>query len=318
MKKLIVAIIMLAAVMLSGCISPSFTGITENSFIITLNLRNPSLTFINEDGKRFADWELEEMYTGGTLLPQGDRLLLYGTQMEYADIYSLKKGKRINRWKVPEGTTGAQYIQETKEVVFANKQDGSLHFYNEAGEETGIVRTGIYPISVAASEGMLYAVDYKGETVSEVSINGKKVVREFPVASSSTGVMVLPEEKELWIGGHGQGAVPQASIHIYSLETGKEKEQLSAPVMPVNFLKLNGFYYAVSHGSNKVHMFNSYRQKVNETEVGANPFAIASFQSQVIAAGYDSDALYFLDPDTLKLIKKVKTGKGPFMMFVKE
>ncbi|OZI12496.1 hypothetical protein CEW92_05975 [Bacillaceae bacterium SAS-127] len=304
--------------LIAGCSHPSYPAIKEEKYLLTLNLRDSSLTFINQKGEHLADWAFDDMYTGGVLFPDGDRLLLYGTQLDRAALFSLSEGKMLDEWKVHEGTTGALYLKDSKEVVLANKGDRSLHFYNEKGKETDIVKTGKYPMSLAEHQGMLYVINYQDTILSEIDLKKKKVVREFTIPSSSTGLMIEPNQRELWIGGHGHGKEPQSQVQVYSLDTGQKIEQINTPMMPVNFASDGKYHYVVSHGSNMIYMLNDKKEIEAELEVGANPFTIEPFANEIIVAGYDSDELYFLEKGSLKLVKKVKTGKGPFVIFVKE
>ncbi|PAQ14423.1 hypothetical protein CD798_11180 [Bacillaceae bacterium SAOS 7] len=304
--------------LIAGCSHSSYPAIKEDNYLLTLNLRDSSLTFINQKGERIADWFFDDMYTGGVLFPDGDRLLLYGTQLDRAAIFSLSEGKMLDEWKVHEGTTGALYLKDSKEVVLANKEDRSLHFYNEKGKETDIVKTGKYPMSLTEYQGMLYVINYQDTILSEIDLEKKKVVREFAIPSSSTGLMIEPNQRELWIGGHGHGKEPQSQVQVYSLDTGQKTERINTPMMPVNFASDGKYHYVVSHGSNMIYMLNDKKEIKAKREVGANPFTIEPFANEIIVAGYDSDELYFLEKGSLKLVKKVKTGKGPFVIFVKE
>ncbi|WP_100403353.1 YncE family protein [Bacillus sp. FJAT-42315] len=304
--------------LIAGCSHSSYPAIKEENYLLTLNLRDSSLTFINQKGERIADWFFDDMYTGGVLFPDGDRLLLYGTQLDRAAIFSLSEGKMLDEWKVHEGTTGALYLKDSKEVVLANKGDRSLHFYSEKGKETDIVKTGKYPMSLAEYQGMLYVINYQDTILSEIDLEKKKVVREFAIPSSSTGLMIEPNQRELWIGGHGHGKEPQSKVQVYSLDTGQKTERINTPMMPVNFASDGKYHYVVSHGSNMIYMLNDKKEIKAKREVGANPFTIEPFANEIIVAGYDSDELYFLEKESLKLVKKVKTGKGPFVIFVKE
>ncbi|MFK4998332.1 hypothetical protein ACI2OX_16495 [Bacillus sp. N9] len=38
----------------------------------------------------------------------------------------------------------------------------------------------------------------------------------------------------------------------------------------------------------------------------------------VMVAGFDSDTLYWLDPETLKIERQAEVGKGPFVIFTRE
>jgi len=304
--------------LLSGCIQRSYPPITEDSFLFTLNLRDASLSFVNDKGEMFAEWKMDELYTGGVLLPDHDQLLLYGNQLEQADIYSLSKGERIKQFEVPEGMTGVLYSKELNEFIFANKEDRSLYFYNMNGEKIRQARTGRYPMTLEEYNGYLYVVNYQDTYLSKINLKTGETVQKINIPTSSTGLLIRPEEGELLVGGHGQGTKPQSSVQIISLESGRKVGELYAPLMPVDFLEEEGCLYILSHGTNMIYRYNQEKILTEERPIGANPFEVESFGSKIAVAGYDNNKVYFLHPDTLTIEKEIKVGEGPFIIFVKE
>ncbi|OLN23811.1 hypothetical protein BTO30_02370 [Domibacillus antri] len=310
--------IMIILLFLAGCSQTSYTPVKENEFAAVLNIREPGLTFVDNDGSVISEWVFDELYTGGVLFPDGDTLLLYGTELDEAVLFSIRKGKELDRWEVPSGVTGAAYIEETDEVALSVKEDRSVHFFQADGKEIKSVRTGKYPMTMVEYNEKLYVINYQDTVLSEMNVHTHEVEREFAIPTSSAGLAVDESKKELWVGGHGYAADAGETIHIYSLETGSLTATADAPVMPVAFAGDNGFMYTVSHGSNMIHAFNPGREKVAEAEAPANPFTIASFAGHIISAGYDSGELSYYEKETLTLQKTIKIGEGPFMIFVKE
>ncbi len=80
---------------LAGCSEKSFNPIErERDFIASLNIQEPSLDFIDEQGNVFTTWSFEKAYSGALLLGD-DRVLLYGHQLDKIDVYTLSTGKKL-------------------------------------------------------------------------------------------------------------------------------------------------------------------------------------------------------------------------------
>lgn len=312
MKKIIVTVFML----LTGCGHPSFDSVKTDEFAAVLTIKEPGLTFVNPQGSIFAEWSFDELYTGGVLFD--DNILLYGSELDHAVLYSIKTGEKTGEWTVPSGITAASFIDETNEIAFSVKKDGAVHFFNSSGTETKSTKTGRYPMSMLEHAGNLYVINYQDTVLSEIDVHTHNVTREFAIPTSSTGLAVNELSNEIWVGGHGYGAEASDTIHVYSLETGSLAATADAPVMPIAFAEKNGYMYTASHGSSMLYAFDPDRKRIAETEAPANPFAVALFGNHLISAGYDSGTLSFHKEETLEKTKTVEIGKGPFMIFVKE
>ncbi|WP_046175404.1 YncE family protein [Domibacillus indicus] len=312
MKKIMLAVFFL----LSGCSPAAFEPVQSNTFAAVLTLQEPGLTFVNERGKVLAEWALDELYTGGLLF--NETILLYGAELDHAVLYSVKTGKELGKWPVPLGVTGAAFINETKEVAFSVKKDGTVHFFNSRGRETAKVKTGSYPQTMLEYKEKLYVINYQDTVLSEIEVHSHQVDRTFAIPTSSAGLAVNTAKEEIWVGGHGYGAEAGETIHVYSLRTGSLTATVDAPVMPTAFAEKDGYVYAASHGSNNLYAFNSERKNTAKTEAPANPFSVAVLGDCIVSAGYDSGTISFYKKRTLEKTKTIDIGKGPFMIFVKE
>lgn len=302
--------------LLSGCGHPSFESVKTDEFAAVLTIKEPGLTFVNPQGSIFAEWSFEELYTGGVLFK--DTILLYGTELDHAVLYSIKTGEKEAEWAVPLGITGASFIDETNEIAFSVKKEGAVHFFNSSGQETTTTKTGRYPMTMLEHGGNLYVINYQDTVLSKIDVQTHNVTREFAIPTSSTGLAVNEATNEIWVGGHGYGAEASETIHVYSLETGSLTATADAPIMPIAFVGKNGYMYTASHGSSMLYAFDPNRKRTAEAKAPANPFAVALFGNHLISAGYDSGTLSFHKEETLEKTNTVEIGKGPFMIFVKE
>ncbi|GIN20843.1 MAG TPA: hypothetical protein DEO65_15005 [Bacillus bacterium] len=304
---------------LSGCQGKKQQPIDEGqSFAATLNVGDFSIDFLNEDGKVFARWELSKAYTGAALLPDGDTLVLYGPEVEEVDFYSLKKGSVIKHFKTGKGISNVIYLEASAEFAVADKAQNKVRFFNEIGKETESVKTPDYPMAMETDGERLYVATFKGAKLSVINLKKHETEKEFDINASTAGMLLREKEKEIWIGGHGKGDKPQSAISVYELDSGTLKDQLSAPLMPVDFFENANGIYALSHGTNMLYQYNSSKKLLKKIEVGANPFVIDSFDGKLIVAGFDSEKLYWINPETLDIERTADVGKGPFVIFTRE
>ncbi|MDQ0174741.1 YncE family protein [Bacillus chungangensis] len=305
--------------LLSSCGQPLQQAIWEKQhFVATLNLRDKSLTFLNETGDTIAKWELKQQYTGGFLLPNRDTLVLYGTEEETVDLYSLKTGSIEKRLKTGKGMTNGLYLPSKSQFVFTDKEKNEVRFFDRNGKEVKSIATGTYPMTMKLMNDQLVIACYQDTILQMIDIENYEVTKEMHIHSDSAGMLVREEAGELWVGGHGSGKEPRTAVAIYSLADGTLKEEIEAPLMPVNFHEDHDGIYVLSHGTNSLYHFNHDKKKINHIHVGANPFAMESFAGKLIVAGYDSDEVYWIHPQTLEIEKKVKVGTGPFVIIKRE
>lgn len=318
-KKKIHLLFILFVIFLPGCQEKKYQPVKEGSeFAATLNLGEFSIDYFNKDGKKFARWKLNKAYTGAKLLPDGNTLLLFGPDLETVDFYSLKTGKHIKSFKTGKGIVNGIYIKNNSEFAFADKERNEIRFLNKNGEEIRTVKTKQYPLEMETDGRYVYAASFKGKALAFINLDDYSIENEISIPASSTGMLLRSNEGELWIGGHGEGTEPQSAIAVYSLKTHALKEKIPAPLMPVDFYENNHGLYALSHGTNMLYRFDFNKKLNRQTEVGANPFAIDSLAGKLIVAGFDSDEVYWVDPETLVVEGKTKVGKGPFVIFTRE
>ncbi|MGE7759857.1 WD40 repeat domain-containing protein [Peribacillus sp. NPDC097895] len=314
--------LLLAVLLLTGCTSSNtFTKINKGeSFLATVNIKDTSLTFIDENYHSFATWDISEPFTGALLLADKDTILIYGKEMEKVQAYSLSAGKLINSWEVGKGIVNMQLLHDGKSIVAVNQSNHSIYFFNDEGEEQDIVKVGKSPLTVlqGVEENRLYVINFGDTKCSVINLETKKVDFEFPIHSSSTGSLLRETKDEIWIGGHGDGDQVEENLYIYSASTGELKSKLKAPTMPIKFLENDEGIFVLSHGTSSLYKLNDQYEEVKSKVVGVNPFEMANFKEDVVVAGYDSDEVYVMDTETVDVKKTIKVGEGPFQFMLRE
>lgn len=297
----------------------TFTKIEEKQpFIASVNIKDTSVTFVNEQYEKLAHWDLDIPFTGGLLLEDRDSLLLYGKDMDSIEVFSLSKGKQKDSWKVGKGIVNMKLLQDGKGIAAVNQSLNTVSFYNVKGQLEDQVKVGKSPLTIVEGNHQLYVINFNDTKLSVINLETRQVEKEFPINHFSTGALIREDEHEIWIGGHGEGSETEEHVHIYSTENGELKRQINTPVMPVNFTENNKGIFILSHGSNAVYKLDQNYHMVKSTTVGVNPFEMTTFNDDLIIAGYDSDELYVLDSNGEKIKKTIEVGKGPFQMISRE
>ncbi|MFP3917261.1 YncE family protein [Lysinibacillus telephonicus] len=309
-------IFLLLITVIAGCRDEKFSSINHHqSFVASVSILEPSVTFYNPLGEEIAVWNFNKAYTGAALIQQ-DRILLYGHQLDEADIYELSSGKELQTIKTGIGTTNVYYEEKEKKIFIANSERNSVTSYDDKGNKLNELELRNYPMSMASYNGKLYVVNYKDTLLSVVNMENLKLEAEWPIAKSSNGVLIIPEENTIWIGGHGEGSRPNQSIDVLDLQTGNLVDKIKVSMMPIGFSRNEDVVYIVNHGANELYAMDLKGNTLWKTEVGANPFSVAIIEDEVVVAGYDDHKLYFLKNG--QITKEIYTNKGPFQLLVRE
>jgi YVTN family beta-propeller protein len=322
MKWIYMLIVAGFILLLSACSFESFDPIPRNSSIIsTVNIKDMTVSFYDMDrAKKLPEWKVDRPYVGGLIFPDNDTFLLYGKTTESVDLYSLGSGKKIGSWETGKGIVNGLLVKEGKEVAFADQERDSIRIFNLEGKEISEFKTEKEPLTMleAQMENILYVMSFNQKKLSIIDLKNKEQLPGFEIHAAAAGALISNEKDELWIGGHGEGATVEERIHIYDIVSGELKKEISAPVMPVNFIKDRENIFVLSHGSNMLYKLSEDGRMKQSIKVGANPFEIELIDGKLIVAGYDSNDLYIIDPDTLIIEKTVSVGKGPFQIVARE
>ena len=316
MKFLKALFLVSCLLVLAGCSESVFDAIDEQqSFLASVNILEPSITFYDEEYALIASWNLEKAYTGATLVGT-NAILLYGHQLDEAELYELSSGRQITKLKTGIGTTNALYDGLANAIYMTNSKTNELTSYSVTGELQQSMKLRNYPMSMALHEKVLYVVNYKDTFLSVIDTTTFKAIDEWPIASSSQGALVVEAKNELWLGGHGQGSKPNEMVQVFDLTTGEMKKEITVPVMPVTLIQQEQEVIVASHGSNMIYS-TSLDGTINwQKEVAANPFTGAYFGGQLVVAGYDDQTLYVMEH--AHILDTVTTGKGALHLLVRE
>ncbi|MGG2083091.1 YncE family protein [Lysinibacillus pakistanensis] len=307
---------LLLVVWLAGCTDLSFKPIkSKQNFIASLNIQEPSLDFIDEQGKVIATWLFDKAYTGAVLL--GDnRILLFGHQLDKIDVYTLSTGEKLYSKKVKMGTTNVYYSENDKQFFITNSTTNTVTSFDEKGNELASQQLGNYPMSMVAFKEKLYIINFKDTKLSILNVKDLQVEQEWVIPKSAHGLAIIEETNELWVGGHGDGSKPNSSVKRYDLATGELHGEIEMPLMPVGLTKTKDSVLVISHGHNELYVADFNGKVKWQLEVGANPFVVNQFKDYIVVAGYDDHTLYFIKDGHVE--KTVDVGKGAFQLLVRE
>lgn len=315
-------LLFLAVLMLCSCSNNRYPTIPEEqSIAATVNIKDMSISFIDlENMEKLNDWKMDKPYTGAVIFPDGDTLLLYGKQVETADLFSLKLGKSIGSWKTGKGIVNGKLIHLNSEIALVDQNQDNIRFFDLDGEEKSQVKTEQNPLTILEAEKSqkLYVLSFNKEQLTVIDLKSKEKIEGFSIHPSAAGAWLNENTNEIWIGGHGKGAEIEQDIHIYDLVTGHLKYKISAPFMPINFLSKDNQVFVLSHGSSKLYKLNDDGEVMDSVIVGANPFDMIFTGEYLMIAGYDSNDIHLVQPDTLEIMKTIPVGGGPFQIVLRE
>lgn len=303
-------------ILLSSCQNEEFPSINQHhSFVASVNILQPSITFYDKSGQLIDKWTFEKAYSGAELIDH-DKLILYGHQLEEAAIYELSTGRKIKTIETGIGTTNGYYDREEKKLFLTNSKTNVLTSYNNDGDKLSEVRLRNYPLSMDSDDGKLYVINYKDTILSVVDMRTLQIIDEWSIEKSATGILLIPEEKSIWVGGHGEGSKPNQTIKVLDLHTGQLKNEIPVSLMPVNFSQSEQEVYVVNHGANELFVLEKSGEVLSRLEIAANPFAVSYFNESIIVAGFDDHTIYFVRNG--KIEKTIQTDRGPFQLLVRE
>ncbi|MBP2241212.1 PBP1b-binding outer membrane lipoprotein LpoB [Cytobacillus eiseniae] len=323
MKKLRQFIlVIIAVIVLSSCTKDRYSPIDEHvSLAATVNIKDMTITFIDLEKKtRMVDWEMKKPYTGAVILPDGDSLLLYGKQVETVDLYSLKSGSLIDSWETGKGIVNGKLLKTSSTIALVDQNLSEIRFFDFEGVEQWEVRTERNPLTILESEAnqKLFVLSFNKEILTVIDLNKQEKLNGFPIHPSAAGAWLIENRNEIWIGGHGAGAEIEKNIHVYDSQSGEFKRNIAAPLMPVNFLGYADHVFVLSHGTSMLYKLNENGEVLESVIVGANPFEMIVRTDQLLIAGYDSNDLHIIQPDSLERMKTIPVGNGPFQIVLRE
>lgn len=323
MKWLVkIVLFVLAVYIMASCSNEQYPPISqEDSLLITVNIKDMTVTFIDAKlQERVEEWKMDRPYIGGVMLPDRDTLLLYGSQVETVDAYSLSQGEKISSWETGKGIVNGKLLKNKKEIVLADQLTNTVRFFTLQGVEIAKVKTESDPLTLLEDEqdGTLSVISYSAEIMTILDINRKEKISNIQIHASAAGALLREDANELWIGGHGEGTEVGSDIYVYDTISGLLLKKIHAPIMPINITQKGEFVYTLSHGSNTLYKFDTDGTVLASTKIGANPFEMKVFHDSLIVAGYDSNDIHFVELDSLITHKTVPVGKGPFQIILRE
>lgn len=323
MSKIRWMIVFVIPLLLTSCQLKQYEKIdSKTSQVIVVNLLENSLSFYEEETRsEVAKWIMPYTFTGATLLPDRKTILLYGKHLKRIYLYDVTTGREVGRWKTGEGIVNVQISNDHSRLYLANQQNDTIQVRTLAGKMVKEIRVGDGPLTILeySQREELYIINFHNPLISVINSDTLEVKKEIQSKPASVGAVLIEMLGELWTGGHGPGLEAENAVTIYSIDTGEIKQEVKAPIMPVDLEKYGDYVYVVSHGSNQLRKIHMNTKKVVATiEVGANPFEISIINNLIYCASYDSNEIIVVDPISMKIVGSMKAGKGPFQILYKK
>ncbi|RSK28398.1 YncE family protein [Bacillus sp. HMF5848] len=323
MRKYVILTSIIIVLLLTSCTKSSFEPIPPNmSVVVSVNIKEGSLSFINTDTHELVtEWKLFIPITGAFVLPDPNLIAVYGKQLDGLYIYDLSKGRLKETWDIGQGIVNGTVIEQTGNIFLVDQTIQGVRVFSSTGEEKKQIATGPKPFGIfqGPKQQKTYVINYDDTKLSVVDNTQHKIVDTFTINPSSAGGIVIEDEQEIWLGGHGAGNEIGDTIHIYSLATNELTQTIKAPIMPVNFAANDSAVFSISHGSSTVRKFDRLtKSELAAMQIGSNLFDIKIVDKDLYIASYDSDEIFILDTSDLKIKSKIQVGRGPFRIHVRE
>ena len=322
MYKTMWLLAMIISLFLTGCETKQYQKIeSQKAQIIVVNLLESGLSFFDQETKEeLARWTMPYTFTGALLLPDNQTLLLYGKQLEKIYLYDSKTGTEVDRWKTGKGIVNVQISNDNSKLFLANQESDKIQVRTVNGEELTEVSVGDDPLTILESKkgNQLFAINFNAPEITVIDSESYEKTKVIQAKPASVGAVLIEPYDELWTGGHGVGHKTENAVTVYSLDTGEIKEEIKAPIMPVDVEKWGDYVFVVSHGSNHLRKIDIHTKEVISTkEIGANPFKISIINNLIYIASYDSNEIIEVDPITMDIVDTIQAGKGPFQILFK-
>ena len=90
--------------------------------------------------------------------------------------------------------------ESTRNVVLVDLRTGGMH-------AIGTEALGSHMVAINAAGTRAWTANVGGNSVSEIDITARRLVRSFPVPTQPEGITVTPNGAEVWVGSNATGAV---------------------------------------------------------------------------------------------------------------
>ncbi len=167
-------------------------------------------------------------------------------------------------------------------------------------------------VEVSPDGRRLYTANIDSRDVSVIDRATGELITRIPCDAGCEGFQFTPDGRRLWAGNHLAG-----NITIIDTATHEVVETIPCPGMPLRIrFTRDGKRALVSNWVKEgevVVIDATTRREIGRVRVGNQPVGLllSPDDSTVIAASMSSDELHVIDLDSLKVVRRFETGKGP-------
>jgi len=141
-----------------------------------------------------------------------------------------ESGKTVATWKPDFSFARMLLLPDRHTVLLYGKNEEEAHTLD--GKQKGEIKVGPSPLTMLLDEkkNLLYVVDLQDATLREIALADRRVTRTFRMNESPMGGLLMSDRKELWIGGHGRGDLPEEDVSVFSSETGQKQRTMDTHI----------------------------------------------------------------------------------------
>ncbi|WCN39312.1 YncE family protein [Aneurinibacillus uraniidurans] len=320
----LIGIMFFLAIGVTGCGFRSFAAVPlEDDVLIVAGTQSRTVSFLQANtGEVITEWKPQFAFNRMLLLPDHHNILLYHKNEGQAHVIDMRDGKEKAVWKIGTGIVNAVASTDGQTIYLADRDHGLLRFYGLDGQERMKVKVGSYPLTIIPDPSGKWVYVYDLHEAKGYTVDAKvgHVTRTFATNESPMGGLFIPKQQELWVGGHGEGDVPEESITVLNAMTGQKQGKIQAPSMPVDFVPYNeDTVFVLSHGSSTLRRIRVTDHAITGTlPLGTSPFGMAMGREKLYISSFEGGQVYVVDPKQMKVSKTVRVGGGPMQIVVRE
>jgi DNA-binding beta-propeller fold protein YncE len=198
----------------NGNIAPAAGGSAK---IVVANQQSASASLLNEDGSASRHISVGNGPHEAAISPNGRIAVvtIYGTQQpgNRLAVIDLATDSVIRTIDLGTYTRphGAAFIgnssdsvivtsESTRNVVLVDLRTGGM-------QAIGTNALGSHMVAINAAGTRAWTANIGGNSVSEIDVTGRQLVRSFNVPAQPEGITVTPNGAEVWVGSNATGAV---------------------------------------------------------------------------------------------------------------
>jgi len=221
-------------------------------------------------------------------------------------------GHVMERIMVPGLTHHTAISVDGKIAAAVHSGEGSVSIIDvEAMRLSRTIKTGMWPNYAVFSQdgGKLFITNGGSNSISVIDTIAWKVVDEYAVGKKPEHMVLSRDEKKLFVANVADG-----TVMVVDTKTGEVLKILDAGEKPHGIGQSSDgrFLFVTAKAGNSLTRFDLLKKASKVIELSPAPYHLEYFDEghKLYISSRKLPLIWVLDPDSLKIIKKIDIGKG--------